>query len=200
MDVSRKINKEDALHISKDTLHRLSSTRPEHKQPRRKFDKTNQDCLNEQNNKKMTFEDNIHLGTMENEFFNMLRVPDVPKTGLVSTEGPPSFFEKDLDKFQSKFQQAVSTRAAFKDTLNSLGQTTIVGTANQNATRIGARRRNSRQSANTFCNVDFNYTGNTASVQHLISHARGPNNHAPSDLNFELNLRTWKVKKEGVPI
>ena len=75
-----------------------------------------------------------------------------------------------------------------------------MGTGNLNTTRIGAKRRNSRQSAPTFCNVDFNYTGNTAAVHHLISHARGPNNHAPSDLNFELNLRKWQPNKHGVPM
>lgn len=33
----------------------------------------------------------------------------------------------------------------------------------------------------------------------MIEHARGPRNHAPSDLNFEVNLRTWKVDRTGVP-
>jgi hypothetical protein len=41
--------------------------------------------------------------------------------------------------------------------------------------------------------VDFEYSGNTQSVNHLIAHARGPNNHACSDLNFELNLRAYKL-------
>ena len=55
------------------------------------------------------------------------------------------------------------------------------------------KRMVSRGSAPTFTNVDFSYAGDSSRVHHLIKHARGSNNHAASDLNFELNLRTWKV-------
>jgi len=51
----------------------------------------------------------------------------------------------------------------------------------------------SRGSAPTFSTVDFTYVGDTSRVNHLIKHARGSNNHAASDLTFELNLRTWKA-------
>jgi len=51
-------------------------------------------------------------------------------------------------------------------------------------------RRNSRMSTATFNNIDFEYTGNTAPVQHLIKSANTANRH-PSQLNFELNLRTY---------
>ena len=43
----------------------------------------------------------------------------------------------------------------------------------------------------TFNNIDFEYTGNTAAVQHLIKTANNANRH-PSQLNFELNLRTYR--------
>ena len=42
-----------------------------------------------------------------------------------------------------------------------------------------------------FNSVDFNYNGNTAAVDHLIRNAKGANNHHPSDLNWEINLREW---------
>jgi hypothetical protein len=69
-----------------------------------------------------------------------------------------------------------------------------MGTSNLNARKtLVGKRRYSRESAPTFNNVDFKYSGNTAPIQHLIDHAKGPKNHAPSDLNFEVNLRTWKA-------
>lgn len=30
----------------------------------------------------------------------------------------------------------------------------------------------------------------------MIASAKGHNNHAPSDLNFEVNLRSWKLGKK----
>lgn len=69
-----------------------------------------------------------------------------------------------------------------------------LGTANTNAKRAPLKRQNSRLSAPGFCSVDFSYSGNAHPIHHLIQHARGPNNHAPSDLNFEANLRNWHNK------
>ena len=52
-------------------------------------------------------------------------------------------------------------------------------------------RRNSRLSTATFNNaVDFEVTGNTNNVHHLISSMHHAGRH-PSQLNFELNLRTY---------
>ena len=65
---SSKINKDDGLKISKDTLQRLANERYSHKDTRKKFDKSDPECLKQQNNKKMTFEDNIHQGTTETYF------------------------------------------------------------------------------------------------------------------------------------
>lgn len=48
-----------------------------------------------------------------------------------------------------------------------------------------------------FNSVDFNYSGNTGVVDHLIRNAKGCNNHHPSDLNWEINLRQWAPYEEG---
>jgi len=42
-----------------------------------------------------------------------------------------------------------------------------------------------------FNQVDFEYTGNSAPIDHLIRDARGHNAHSATDLNFEANLRTY---------
>lgn len=46
--------------MTNDTINRLAVDRPEHRPMRIKFDPNDEECLSEQNNKKMTFEDNIH--------------------------------------------------------------------------------------------------------------------------------------------
>lgn len=74
----------------------------------------------------------------------------------------------------------------------------MIGTANQNTSKRLVKRRYSRGSAPAFNNIDFEYTGNTANVHHLIQHARGPNNHTATDLNFELNLRSYKLHPDTV--
>ena len=43
----------------------------------------------------------------------------------------------------------------------------------------------------TFNNVDIDYHGDTAPINHLVKSANGVR-HAPSELNFECNLRTYK--------
>ena len=58
---SKKIDKADKLQITKETLERLAITRPEHKQPRERYDKTNLDHLIHKNNKIQTAEDDIHI-------------------------------------------------------------------------------------------------------------------------------------------
>ena len=48
-------------------------------------------------------------------------------------------------------------------------------------------------STTTFNPVDFEYTGNTNQVQHLIASTTKSGRH-PTQLNFELNLRTYRNK------
>ncbi len=67
----QKVKPEDALLITKETLLRLHETRAEHKEIREKFDPNSASML--KNNKTMTFEDNIHQGTVETFFKTSLR-------------------------------------------------------------------------------------------------------------------------------
>lgn len=94
-----------------------------------------------------------------------------------------------------KFKGAQKSRIEFKKRLLHHGSALHVGTANQN-TESTTNRIFSRGSAPTFNNIDFEYVGDTSKVNHLIKHARGPNNHTASDLTFELNLRTWKANQQ----
>lgn len=120
LDMSKKINKEDGLMIARETLRRLTRERPQHKAIRRKFNPLDEDCLKEQNNKKMTFEDNIHQGESETFFQNSLReVPVDLKTLVKATKAdgqsdsqkvadislmvaPPSFYDQDVEKWLTK--------------------------------------------------------------------------------------------------
>jgi len=49
----------------------------------------------------------------------------------------------------------------------------------------------SRHSTAAFTAVDFEYSGNTGDVQHLIKSTSKADRHK-ANLNFELNLRTYK--------
>lgn len=112
-----------------------------------------------------------------------------------STAAPPSFADTDGDKWvNKKFKIAQKMRKEHKDRILKHGSFGVLGTSNQNTASKPLRRRYSRGSAPAFNNVDFDVTGNTADVHHLISHAKGANNHAPSDLNFEANLRTYRAE------
>ena len=51
----------------------------------------------------------------------------------------------------------------------------------------------------TFNNIDFEYTGNTAAVQHLIKTANNANRH-PSQLNFELKYPQAKLYYDPVSV
>ena len=187
------MRQEDALQISRETLLRLHDTRPDHKQVREKFDPKSASDL--KNNKTMTFEDNIHQGTVETFFKTSLRPEHAgaPATKKPSAQNEPCFFGEDMDRWLTKkFSNAQKARQEFKNSLGRSGQFVPFGTANKNAKRPELKRRYSRCSAPSFINVDFNYTGNSNDIHHLITHAKGPKNHAPSDLNFELNLRTWR--------
>lgn len=111
---------------------------------------------------------------------------------ITGINNPPSFYEADMDKWlNTKFAQAIKDREVDKKRIRNSGCYLPFGTANPNTTSIALKRKGSRGSLPSFTNVDFNITGNTNEVYHLVKHARGPNNHAPSDLNFEANLRTW---------
>lgn len=113
----KKILKEDRLRISQDTLSRLNETRPEHKVVRYKFDPNDQTMA--KNNKTMTFEDNIHQGTVETIFQTSLR-PDIEINPLSKKNNPnaqsePSFYVEDIDKWMNKkFKIAQKQRQDFK--------------------------------------------------------------------------------------
>ena len=97
-----------------------------------------------------------------------------------------------MQKWNDKFKTARENRQLEKAKLKSLGCFIPVGTKNMNVTKTAKlSRRNSRMSAATFTNIDFEYTGNTNQVQHLIQSTNRPDKH-PSQLNFELNLRTYR--------
>ena len=110
---------------------------------------------------------------------------------------PPSFYEADLSKWMDKkFENAIKKRKQSKENDARLGQTNAHGSLNQNCTKPLPKRRYSRASAPTFTNIDFDVTGNTLDVDHLIRHASRGHKHAPTDLNFELNLRRWKAPED----
>jgi hypothetical protein len=159
----------------------------------------------------MTGEDNIHESAPNTFFRNSLRPlvkssqPGKRETAaeegaegkkeITGIENPPSFYEADMDKWMNtKFAQAIKDREVAKKRIRNAGCYLPFGTANPNTTTISLKRKASRGSLPTFTNVDFNIAGNTNDIYHLVRHARGPNNHAPSDLNFEANLRTWHSK------
>lgn len=173
-----------------------------------KFDQTIAECLAQKNNKNMTGEDNIHESEPDTFFRNSLRplLKPVQKEKRETAEGevakeiiginnPPSFYEADMDKWlNTKFSQAIKDREVEKKRIRNSGCYMPFGTANPNTTSIALKRKGSRGSLPSFTNVDFNIAGNSNDFYHLVKHARGPNNHAPSDLNFEANLRTWNNK------
>ena len=69
-----------------------------------------------------------------------------------------------------------------------------MGTKNTNviaSKAISYKRKNSRQSLAAFTDVDFEYTGNTNNVNHLIKKTVDGHSNF-SQLNFELNLRTYR--------
>jgi hypothetical protein len=169
------VKQEDALIISKETLLRLHETRPEHKHVREKFDPKSASDL--KNNKTMTFEDNIHQGTVETFFKTSLRPEHAGSlvSKKPSAQNEPSFFGEDMEKWlKKKFENELKARSEFKNNLTRKGQFVPLGTANKNAKRPELKRRYSRFSAPTFTNVDFNYTGNSSDINHLIQHAKGP--------------------------
>lgn len=94
---NKKIRDEDRLAITKNTLNRLAVDRPEHRTIRDKFDKTDPDCLAQQINKTMTFEDNIHQGEAETVFRSSLRETRGLRRGKLEGGGgaPPAFADAD---------------------------------------------------------------------------------------------------------
>ena len=67
----------------------------------------------------MTFEDNIHQGSVETTFQNSLR-PDIPNHLVSSKKGngvqsEPSFYNEDIEKWmKSKFLNAQKARKEMK--------------------------------------------------------------------------------------
>jgi hypothetical protein len=184
--------------MTRSSLNRIAEDRPLHKTVKQKYDSNNPDA--DRSNKKMTIEDDIHQPAYQAQFQTTLRQTASAMNSASATAAPPSFADADGDKWvNKKFKIAQKMRREHKDRILKNGTFSILGTSNQNTATKPLKRRYSRGSAPAFTNVDFDVTGNTADVQHLISHAKGANNHAPSDLNFETNLRTYRAEPDTVP-
>ena len=54
------------------------------------------------------------------------------------------------------------------------------------------KRRKSRQSNEAFCNVDFDYAGDSAKINHMIERRKDLGVPNKQQLDFELRLRTYK--------
>lgn len=114
----------------------------------------------------MTFEDNIHQGTVETIFQTSLR-PDIEiipftKKNNPNSQSEPSFYVEDIDNWMNKkFKNAQKKRQEFKQLLQKTGCFSPLGTHNQNAKRPELKRRYSRESAPTFNPVDFTYAGDS---------------------------------------
>jgi hypothetical protein len=54
------------------------------------------------------------------------------------------------------------------------------------------KRRNSRKSTETWCNIDFDYAGDSSKYNHLIERRKDLGMPNTEQLNFEMNLRNYK--------
>mmetsp|Transcript_33634 Transcript_33634/g.24657 ORF Transcript_33634/g.24657 Transcript_33634/m.24657 type:complete len:107 (+) Transcript_33634:486-806(+) len=99
-------------------------------------------------------------------------------------DGPPSFYEQDMDRWRMKFNDSIEKRKTFKKSFqNTYEWTSFNKNLNVSGNLYGARvatsqdkkegdstmilkrvmqRRKSRQSTCSPCNVDVNYIGNSA--------------------------------------
>jgi len=121
-----------------------------------------------------------------------------------ATGVPPSFYEKDMEKWNTqKFERALKERREAKALLlKSKQDLANLTTKNTNLVQNGEgssaktftmpKRRMSRQSNLTFSNVDFNYIGDTAVYSHLINHRLGSVGPNKAQLGFEVNLRNYQ--------
>jgi len=119
-----------------------------------------------------------------------------------STAMPPSFYEKDMEKWNNeKFEKALKERKEAKALLLKSKQdlanlttknTNLVQSDGSSKTFSMPKRRMSRQSNLTFSNVDFNYIGDTAVYSHLINHRLGGVGPNKAQLGFEVNLRNYQ--------
>lgn len=115
-------------------------------------------------------------------------------TNNADSYGPPQFYDEYVEKWQKKFETAKESRKQDKaHMLKTFGCLQRLGTKNQNLStpnKSGGKmqRRNSRQGTATFSGVDFDYTGNTNDVQHLIQSTK----NGTSKLDFALNLRSYR--------
>jgi hypothetical protein len=97
-----------------------------------------------------------------------------------------------------KFKHSKEQRHLLKMRLEQQGTSHYPGTANGNTQRKTLKRKYSRGSACGFVNVDVDYTGDSHPINHMLKTSNG-GRHAATDLNFEVNLRTYKVP-ETAPI
>ena len=111
-----------------------------------------------------------------------------------------------MEKFQSKFVNARTERLKQKALMKTRGFMTPLGTKNTNIKPVDEqgrpnsqmpqyRRRNSRQSNNNFCNIDFDYAGNTSQLTHLVKATvsnKPQTKLTREDLNWGMNLRQYQ--------
>ena len=121
---------------------------------------------------------------------------------------PPSFYEKDIERWNEiKFKKALEDRKQAKalllkakqDLSNLTTKNANILAPNPEDTETGKvkvfsppKRRMSRQSNYNFCNVDFNYKGDTGVVSHLVNHRIGVTSPNKVQLDYEINLRGYQ--------
>ncbi|CDW73622.1 UNKNOWN [Stylonychia lemnae] len=122
-------------------------------------------------------------------------------------KGPPSFYENDVQKFKDKFQESIKRRLQLKKSLgiNQMlaegNQGTIIlqkgisHQVSQKSNRLSQsvvggilKRVPSRQSNTNFCNVDFDYYGDTKEIAHLLKNRQSGSPNL-CQVQFETNLR-----------
>jgi hypothetical protein len=122
------------------------------------------------------------------------RLKNKKNESSANNANPPSFYEKDLEKWTSaKFEKAIEERRQLKvilakqkqDLTNITNKNMNLKTPEKDENHGGStmktsifsppKRRMSRQSNRNFSNVDFNYIGDTGTVSHLIKRRIGGN-------------------------
>ena len=132
---------------------------------------------------------------------------------------PPSFYDKDMEKWKNKFQRHIKEREIYKrnfqktQELSCLTRNTnikddesvgIKSHANPKGKSLDPnkqagslfnkvlKRRHSRQSNFAPGVIDFDYTGDSAQFDHLIKQRKDLGKPNSTQLNFELKLRNYK--------
>ena len=166
-------------------------TRPLHREVKVKFDSSI--FTTNSKMKPLTVEDNQHMMPSEDHFRSILRDTSVQFSTGNQSGAPPSFQEPDMQNWMGKkFKESKERRHLLKMRLEQQGTSHYPGTANSNTQRKTLKRKNSRGSTCGFTNVDVDYTGDSHPINHLLKTSNGGRHH-PTNLNFEVNLRTYKA-------